>query len=193
MVGSELRVLCFAMNVRDGCALGFQQMTASKLKRREFPLEYVVMERRHFYRTSSYQGRASRGLGGMGDWEDFLMEQKALENLLAEWQKILRLQDWEVKIRFVRGHEIDDYQARIIHHDNHKQATVKLRDPIDWTSKDFPEDSELDLVHELIHLHTATFERKESEGSMGAEQAIELIARALVGLKRRADEQRDIG
>ena len=115
-------------------------------------------------------------------------KQRDIENLLAEWQKILRLQDWDVKVLFVRGHEIDDCQARIIHYDNHKQALLKLRDPIDWTAKDFPEDSELDLVHELLHLHMAPFVNTKPDKleETCIERAIELIAGALVGLKRKA-------
>lgn len=121
------------------------------------------------------------------------MTQPQIENLLAKWQKILRLQDWHIKVRFVRGHEIAGYQARATIYLNYKQAIIKLRDPIDWTDKDFPDDSEVDLVHELIHLHIRTFDstKPETPEKVALEQVDELLARALVGLKRSADEQKD--
>ena len=117
---------------------------------------------------------------------DFLMKQKALENLLAEWQKILRLQDWQIKVSFARGHEIDGHQGRATIYLNFKQALIQLRDPIDWTDKDFPDDSEIDLVHELIHLHLRTFDTAKpgTLERVALEQVDEILARAFVGLKR---------
>ena len=121
------------------------------------------------------------------------MKQQALEKLLAEWQKILRLQDWQIKVGFARGHDIDGHQGRATIYLNFKQALIKLRDPIDWTDKDFPDDSEIDLVHELIHLHIKTFDTTKpgTLERVALEQVDELLARALVGLKRRADERKD--
>ncbi len=118
------------------------------------------------------------------------MKQKARETFLAEWQKILRLQDWEITVQFVRGHEIDGDQAWISHEENHKRATIRLRDPVDLISKDWSEDSpETSLVHELLHLHILPFGRTEprTRDRVCVEQAIELITGALIGLKRRAD------
>ncbi len=112
------------------------------------------------------------------------LSQENLESLLAEWQKILRLQDWQIKVSFARGHEIEGHQGRITIYLNFKQALIKLRNPIDWTDEDFPDDTEVDLVHELIHLHINTFDTTKpgTLERVALEQVDELLARALVGL-----------
>ena len=114
------------------------------------------------------------------------MTQTDLEKLLAKWQRLLRLQDWNIQVRFVRGHEIDDCQARIKHNDNYKCAIVKLRDPQDWPPGDWPEDSESDLVHELLHLHMSPFDgsKADTQEAVCLEQAIECITQALVKVER---------
>lgn len=121
------------------------------------------------------------------------MQQADIEKLLTEWQKILRLQDWQIKVSFARGHEIDGHQGRATIYLNFKQALIKLRDPIDWTDKDFPDDSEIDLVHELIHLHIFAFDTTKpgTLERVALEQVDELLARALVGLKRRMTDGKD--
>ena len=116
------------------------------------------------------------------------MTQRDLENLLSKWQKSLRLQDWDIQVRFVRGHEIEGNQAQIKHNNDYKNAVIRLRDPKDWPPGDWQEDSESDLVHELLHLHMSTFEgtKPGTKEQVGLEQAIECITEALVKLERAA-------
>lgn len=69
-----------------------------------------------------------------------------------------------------------------------KEATIRLLDPIDFPpDRDAPQDIELDLCHELLHLHMAPFAPSTNtlQDTM-MEQAIESIAKALVSLKRRS-------
>ena len=116
------------------------------------------------------------------------MTQTDLEKLLAKWQRILRLQDWNIQVRFVRGYEIDDKQAQMHHNSNHKIGVVKLRAPQDWPPGDWLEDSESDLVHELLHLHMSPFDetKSDTQEAVCLEQAINSIAEALVKLERAA-------
>lgn len=114
------------------------------------------------------------------------MDQKTLEALLAEWQKTLRLQDWDIEIdvaRRVDMHRMDvDGQCRWVL--CNKSAFIRILDPIDHNpSMIAPCDPERTLVHELLHLHFAPFCELGSE-TYQHEQAIEAIAEALVTAKR---------
>lgn len=116
------------------------------------------------------------------------MTQKQLEVLLAEWQAALRLLDWTISARFVRDGELDGGAiAQCKCTIERKIATIKIlrpgRGPDD---SPHPRDPESDLIHELLHVHFAPFEPQSWESPKGVamEQAIDLIAEALVRLKR---------
>lgn len=116
------------------------------------------------------------------------MTQKQLEVLLAEWQAALRLLDWAISARFVKATELDGGAlAQCRYTLERKIATIKIlrpkRGPDD---SPHPRDPESDLVHELLHVHFAPFEPQswESPKGIAIEQAIDLIAEALVKLKR---------
>lgn len=116
------------------------------------------------------------------------MTQRQLEVLLAEWQETLRLQDWTINARFVSAKDLDGISlAQCKHTIERKIATIKiLRPKRGEDASPHPRDVESDLVHELLHLHTALFEPSswESPKGIAIEQAIDLIAEALVKLKR---------
>lgn len=116
------------------------------------------------------------------------MTQKQLEALCAWWQETLRLLDWTISVRFVRAEELDGISlAQCRYTIERKIATIKILRPKRGEEKSpHPRDVESDLVHELLHLHTALFEPSswESPKGIAIEQAIDLIAEALVRLKR---------
>jgi hypothetical protein len=108
-----------------------------------------------------------------------------------EWQKILRLQDWDIKVKIVRQdalRNLDD-QANVNCCLANKQALIKLVDPIDYPrDTEWEQDHERSLVHELLHLHFWGFADKERETE--EEQAVCALASAFVRLKAGdADEQ----
>lgn len=121
------------------------------------------------------------------DYEDW----ESLEASCREWQGILRLMDWDVHVKLVRGWEMGTPLAQSDTHIEGNRATVKL---VEW--RDIPDDERTDaaftdmehsLVHELLHVMFAPFEGKvpgESLEHEFLEQSINKLAYALVGLKR---------
>lgn len=113
--------------------------------------------------------------------------------LCLEWQKILRLSDWDVRVRVRRKDTIelqgDDIQGRCYWTVTRREATIILLDPVDFPpSCTFPQDMEATLVHELLHLHGAGFDEfKVGDAQDRAlEQMIHATSYALVELKRAA-------
>ena len=121
------------------------------------------------------------------DYEDW----EALDASCREWQKILRLRDWDIHVKLVRGWELGTPIARAVTNIEDNRATVKL---VEW--RDIPDDIRTDaafadmehsLVHELLHVMFRPFEGKVPDESLEhefVEQAINKLAYALVGLKR---------
>lgn len=115
--------------------------------------------------------------------------QEELDAALAEWQKTLRLQDWDIKASIVREKNLmmNDVVAAVRWGFTSKGAVVQLIDPIDYSDNPDEElDHEISLVHELLHLHYAGFDKTEkgSTEERLLEQSIEAISRSLVKLKR---------
>lgn len=114
-----------------------------------------------------------------------------LDGLLAEWKRILRLEDWDIKAKICRGNGLnmpEGTQGRCEWTEKRKEAFIKLMDPTDWDSTCmYPQDMEVTLVHELIHLHCAPFDtfKESTPEDTAMEQMIVRLSQALVGLKRR--------
>ena len=116
-------------------------------------------------------------------------ERPDLQALLAKWQKILRLQDWQIKIEFRRKFDMPEYkQGTVGFNAGKKMAAIGIIDPIDYSPKsDWPQDVEGTIVHELLHLHFGLTDTSKS-GSLEEdlwEQAINSLETALVGLDRK--------
>jgi hypothetical protein len=126
--------------------------------------------------------------------QQVLITQPQAEALLAEWQRTLRLQDWDVVVRIVRGNGLELRQG-LDGHCNwtlpNKTAFIRISDPVDYDPAIvFPYDMEEILVHELVHLHFAPI-AKFDEGSAedtALEQAVEMLSQALVTAKRAASD-----
>lgn len=111
--------------------------------------------------------------------------------LCEMWQKILRLQDWVVEVKIARGNGMDlgpMYLGSVTSNTKRKVALIKLLDPSDWNSDTMvPQDMEVTLVHELLHLQCKGFDHLIKEDSLedtGYEQMIILTSHALVYLRR---------
>lgn len=113
------------------------------------------------------------------------VSQQELEELCREWQRILRVQDWDVKVRFARVFEIDGADGRTSYQRSTKTANIRICDLGDEDkSRAHLQDAEQTLVHELLHLHHAGIDDFTGAANMVFEQAIDLTAWALVNLKR---------
>lgn len=114
------------------------------------------------------------------------MTQEELVALCVEWQKILRLQDWNIIVKIVRerGMNKPDREGEITIFHKAKEANIRLLDPVDYPPTcTQPQDMEAVLVHELLHIQ---FEFCiDDEDNTAMEIAVELTAQALVNLKRK--------
>ncbi len=112
-----------------------------------------------------------------------------LQAKCREWQKRLRLQDWEVVAQIVRAHDmtIEDAQGEVVHFVKKKKAVISLRDQIDFPPGVLERDMEIDLVHELLHLYFIPVHTDEND--LFIEQAVECLAHSFVMLNQ---ERRNI-
>jgi hypothetical protein len=108
-----------------------------------------------------------------------------LHERCAEWQKILRLQDWTIHLEIIPSTDIDGSRCRCYITPELAHATIRLSHPDSLDVSIEPYDMEQGLVHELCHVSTENVGGPE-EITHEQERGIELISRALVGLKRAA-------
>lgn len=114
-----------------------------------------------------------------------------MDEALSKWQKILRLQDWDVHVIVVRGKDMNpvDRLGQLNYNMDKKTALIRLLDHVDWDDyPQWPHDQERSLVHELVHLHLLPLSKSFESGSMELmfeEQAVDLITSALISLDRR--------
>lgn len=69
-----------------------------------------------------------------------------------------------------------------------RMATIRILDPVDYPDGlAEPQDMELSLVHELLHIHLFPLfaDREEEMRMIAEEQAIEAISRGLIALNRK--------
>lgn len=119
-----------------------------------------------------------------------------LREKCAEWQKILRLQDWIINVSIRRQRDFEtgkESNAEILPSLMKRMATIRIVDPVDYP-EGFSEqqDMELSLVHELLHIHLFPLfaDREDEMRRVAEEQAIEAISRGLIVLKRQGEGER---
>lgn len=105
------------------------------------------------------------------------------------YQEALRLRDWIVEVRIVPLSEMPSgIQARVDWNLLRKSAVIRLLRPLDFRRRrEFSgaQDMELDIVHELCHLHLAPLGVESGTPEDTAqEQAIEALSQAYVALVR---------
>ncbi|MEK4236454.1 hypothetical protein [Paenibacillus sp. FSL H7-0714] len=118
-----------------------------------------------------------------------IFTEEQLKEKCAEWQKVLRLQDWDVKTSIERGRDMNlpNSNGVITVQEEHRSANIRILDPLDYSPDELhPQDMEKILIHELLHIHLFPM-TKDYEGYLATaeEQAINMIAGALVGLARK--------
>lgn len=124
------------------------------------------------------------GRAGRVDEEGEEVTLDDLQERLAYWQKVLRLQDWDVSVEIVRRHKVS---GRSMGHsdisDMKRAAHILIADPSDYEGDWFDErfgDIERVLVHELLHLNPPL-----QDNSRETEQTVHAISMALLGLERK--------
>jgi len=116
-----------------------------------------------------------------------------LRKLLSFWQKLLRLQDIDIQLRWAKLKEMTAYGRTHILHD-FTVAFIILQ-PEEYINKNATQnlDIEVTLVHELLHVQERIFANSEPVSKLldenptlynAHEMAIERNAQALVKLRR---------
>lgn len=104
------------------------------------------------------------------------MTPKSLNKLLKVWQERLKLRDWAIDLRLVDGKEFDsagqsgETCLRLIF----KEADIKVKAGLS------NEDTELTLVHELVHVLFGGLQPPEGLQEVLFETGVEACARALI-------------
>ena len=120
------------------------------------------------------------------------MTQAELEALCTEWQKRLGLTEWKIEVRLRRHYKMEDHGSwgECTWNAVRRTARISVLDPTDADPDGIlPYDPEETLVHELLHLHAATFAGyidRDSYQYHFLEHAIDAITSALIDLKRAA-------
>lgn len=110
------------------------------------------------------------------------------------WQRILRLQDWDVQLEIVRQHVLSDGRlGECALGNNVRKARIRILDSRDIDGQDMMDhdeawDWELTLVHELLHVHmhdvTPDGHKAGSPEQIANERAVDAISKSLVMLAR---------
>jgi len=128
------------------------------------------------------------GLDGSFPIEPFRI---ALTEIVRHWQRVLRLEDWNILVEVARAVTLGpDTLSDITANVNRRDAVMRLLHPWDLSlvASIFPmgdaQDYELSIIHELIHLHLPMDSPDGSPAGVALEQAINVLSRALIGLDR---------
>lgn len=111
-----------------------------------------------------------------------------LAEYVVKWQEILRLQDWDITIRFAKAGEIEDGDLGSTEcHRETMDAQILIMEPGKGAKSKWADESdvELTIVHELMHVRLDQL-RIPDERSEDEETVIERLSRILVKLDRKA-------
>jgi len=118
-----------------------------------------------------------------------ILDSNMLLKLCANWARILNLDVWEIQVNIVRGCDMpggDTNLGSIAWNLAQAKAVISILDPIDIVNS-FSRDMESDLLHELLHLHFAPFDKfkKDSLEDIMLERAINMIVESLLTVARK--------
>lgn len=117
-----------------------------------------------------------------------IFTQEQAEKALAQWQQTLRLNDWEVWVKIVRARDMvmdPPGEAEVTWLEEKKMAIIRLLDPIDFEPDTlYPQNHELNIIHELLHLHMVPFSADDNTAaSVAQEQMIHILSIALLEMR----------
>lgn len=130
---------------------------------------------------------------GVNTLHEVILTEEQLRARCEEWKKTLRLQDWIVSVGISRARDmkLDNSSGECEWSLPKRMVNIRILDPVDYPPDSMePQDMELTLVHELLHLHFAPMSTEDNV--VPEEQAIEAISRGLIDLARRGGEQEHV-
>ena len=115
-----------------------------------------------------------------------LLTEAQVNDWVKRWQKRLSLEDWKIEAKIVRLSQLPKGTVANIHWSlPRKQATIKVLDSMDSTlaKNDIVRDTELSVVHELVHLSMAKLPLDANNTEL-EEEAVKKISAALLALDK---------
>jgi hypothetical protein len=120
-----------------------------------------------------------------------ILTEAQIAGWVKRWQKRLSLDDWKIEAKIVRLWQLPKGTVANIHWSlPRKQATIKVLDSIDSTvaKSEIVRDTELSVVHELVHLSMAKLPL-DSNNTELEEEAVKKISAALLALDQQQDQK----
>ena len=111
-----------------------------------------------------------------------------LDRMVRKWQRILRIEDWDLDVRIVHATELGNDTGLCERSAALRFARIRISEPSQLSPSTpwFHRDVEITLVHEMIHVLMPP-DRSDEAYSLCAEQGTDSLARALVALDRRKE------
>jgi hypothetical protein len=119
-----------------------------------------------------------------------ILTEAQIAGWVKRWQKRLSLDDWKIEARIVRLWQLPKGTVANIHWSlPRKHATIKVLDSIDSTvaKSEIVRDTELSVVHELVHLSMAKLPL-DSNNTELEEEAVKKISAALLALDKQQEK-----
>ena len=121
-----------------------------------------------------------------------LVTEMDVRSWLDVWQQRLGLAEWKIEAKIVRVNQLQKGTIANIHWSLPKRtATIKVLDPIDSNlpRNEVVRDTELSVVHELIHLTLAKLPLDGNDTDL-EEETVKKISIALLGLEKPVSDNR---
>lgn len=112
---------------------------------------------------------------------------------VSRWQRRLSMEDWKIETRIVRLNQLPKGTVANIHWSlPRRTATIKVLDPIDSTlpKSEIVRDTELSVVHELVHLSMAKLPLDSTNTEL-EEEAVKKLSIALLAVDKGSDTSSD--
>jgi hypothetical protein len=119
-----------------------------------------------------------------------ILTETQVNEWVKRWQKRLGLHDWKIEAKIVRLSQLPKGTIANIHWSlPRKQATIKVLDSLDSTlgKTEIVRDTELSVVHELVHLSMAKLPLDANNTEL-EEEAVKKISSALLALDKQDDQ-----
>ncbi len=116
-----------------------------------------------------------------------LLTEDQVSGWIVKWQKRLGLQDWQIDAKIVRMPELPQNAVANIHWSlPNKKATVRVMNSVDSTlpKSEIVRDTELSVVHELVHLNMAKLPLDPTHTEL-EEEAVRKLSTALLALEEK--------
>jgi hypothetical protein len=115
-----------------------------------------------------------------------IITESEVNEWVKRWQKRLGLPDWKIEAKIVRLWQLPKGTIANIHWSlPRKTATIKVLDAVDSTlpKSEIARDTELSIVHELVHLSMAKLPLDANNTEL-EEEAVKKLSSALLALDR---------